>query len=494
LKPAFAPALLVLGGCVYFNAMYDANRAYDAGVDSLQEQSEITARIEFDSVIAKTGRIVEDHPDSKYADDAAILKTRAELNNEMWESAVETSIRAEELADTPKMRAVALGLRGVAWQELGAYGEADSLLSLGLAADVDADDEALFLFQRGLARQRLGMADLATSDLEAAANSVELSREGSLTLSIALREIGEYGRSAELAGRLLTEANPNPQSPLYLHVDSLAVLSPFLVDSMASALLEDGTAPATRRAAYHYLAGRALVEAGREAEALAAFDRAAEEAATSQAASDAAYYAIEIRLRAAVRPSDVTALLGRFSAAQRSGRREMREQAVRWETGALDFEGLVTAYESRGASAAEAVLRAAEIARIDLGSPALARGSYLLYLELVPDSRWAAKAVYGALSVSGHPPDPDWVVDRGLETDDELRALLDGLPPDDPYRLAVSAGADRGPMADSMYVLAEADLRRRLFEIRMLFDPTAADTVPDDEEAPVESDEDEIQN
>jgi hypothetical protein len=45
-----------------------------------------------------------------------------------------------------------------------------------------------------------------------------------------------------------------------------------------------------------------------------------------------------------------------------------------------------------------------------------------------------------------------------------------------------------------MYVLAEADLRRRLVEIRMLFDPTAGDTVRAAEEAAVEPDDDEIQN
>ena len=47
-------ALTMVGGCVYFNAMYDANREYDAALESLQEQSEVTARVQFDSVIANT--------------------------------------------------------------------------------------------------------------------------------------------------------------------------------------------------------------------------------------------------------------------------------------------------------------------------------------------------------------------------------------------------------------------------------------------------------
>jgi tetratricopeptide (TPR) repeat protein len=493
LRTARLLALTVVGGCVYFNAMYDANREYDAALESLQEQADVTARVRFDSVIAKTARVIEDHPDSKYADDAAILKTRAELHSQMWESAVETSIQAEAFAGSPRNLAVALGLRGVAQRELGSNGEADSLLTIGLSGDIAADDEALFLFQRGLARQALGLSDQAALDLEAAANSVDLSFEGSLSLTIALRDIGEYGRSAEVAARLLETANPNPQDPLYLHVDSLAVLAPSTVDSMIAVLITGQVVQSTRLAAYYLVSGRSKVGQGLEQEALAAFDAAVGEAASSQAAADAAYYATELRLRDATRPDDVTALLGSFPLARRSSQREMRERADRWESAAGEFEGLIAAYEGRGASAAEAILRAAELAQIDLQSLALARGGYLLYLDLVPDSRWAAKAIYGALSVSGHRPDPAWVDDRGPDTDVELRSRLANLPADDPYLLALSPAEDRGVMADSMYVLAEADLRRRLVEIRMLFDPTAADTVPDDD-SPAEADEDEVIN
>jgi len=488
-------SLVLLGGCVYFNAMYDANREFDAGVRSLQDQSTATARVQFDSVIAKTGRIVEDHPDSKYADDAAVLKIRAELYNQMWESAIATSVRAEELAGRPADRALVVGLRGVATRELGSYREADSLLTIGLAGDTDADDRALFLFQRGLARQGIGRSDLAAQDLEAAASSVELSPEGRLTLSVALRDIGEYDQSADLAARLLADAGPDPRSALYLHVDSLTALAPAVVDSMVAGLLDLADMPDTRRAGFYYIGGRARLEDGSEAEALTMFDAAVRQAASSQAAADAAFYAIELRLRSATAPDDITALLGSYAVARRSGSVEIREHSGRWERESRDFDRLIAAYESRGASAAEAVLRAAEVAQIGLGSPALARGSYLLYLDLVPESRWAAKAIYGALSVSGHPPDPAWVPDRGVATDDELRSRLEQLPLDDPYRLALEVTSDRGTMADSMYVLAEADLRRRLDEIRMLFQPAAGDTTrtaePDVEPRPAGGDEDE---
>lgn len=486
--------ILALAGCVYFNALYDANREYDEGVRSAREQSEIVARVHFDSVIEKTGRIIEDHPDSKYADDAAILKIRAELSNELWESAVETSILAERLAADSTHRAEALGLRGVALERLSRYAEADSVLSRALAMHISPEDEAQFLFARGLARQHLDEPARAAEDLEAAATSVALSPEGSLTLAIALRDIGEYERSADVTGRLLPGANPNPQSPLYVHADSLARLAPLVVDSMVMGLLAEPGTPATRRAGYHLIAGRALLALDRDSAALASFDSAMATASTSQSAADAAWYACEIRLAAADRPQVIAELMRPLQAARRVGRPDRRQRAMRWNAAAVEFEGLEEAYESRGASAAEALLRAAEVAELGLEAPAVARGNYLLYLREDPDSKWAAKAIFGALSVSGHPPDSSWVVDRGPETDAELRRRLESLPADDPYRLALLL-EDPGQIADSMYMLAEADLRRRIMEIQVLYDPTAADTAAaaTPEEA-TEPEDDEIQN
>lgn len=485
--------IAVVAGCVYFNAMYDADQAYDEGVRSVQEQSPVLARVHFDSVIAKTGRIVEDHPDSKYADDAAILKIRAELYNELWDSAVESSRLAERLADDPTHRALAIGLRGVALGHLGADAEADSLLTEALAVDVGPEDRAQFLFARGLARQRMNDPALAAGDLEAAAASAALSPEGSLTLAVALRDMGDFDRSADVTARLLATASASPQSPLYLHVDSLAQLAPFVVDSMIARLLQDPRTSATRQAGYHLIAGRAEAREGRDSAALASFDAAMEAAPTSQSAADAAWYASELRLAAADRPQAIDALLRTLQNARRVSRPALQRKAAGWNTAAREFQSLEATYESRGTSVAEALLRAAEVADLELGAPALARGNYLLYLQVDPGSRWAAKAIYGALSVSGYTPDSSWVVDRGPETDAELRRRLTSLPADDPYRLALTRDSI-GTMADSMYVLAEADLERRIMEIQVLYDPTAADTAAAEEDEVADPEDEEIQN
>ena len=122
----------------------------------------------------------------------------------------------------------------------------------------------------------------------------------------------------------------------------------------------------------------------------------------------------------------------------------------------------------------------------------MARGLYLKYLELAPESPWTVKAIYGALAFSGYQPG-DWVRDDGAATDRELILRIDAIPVDNPYRLALT-GDVRDVWSDSAYVLSEVDLERRIYEIQMLFDTTVVrvrrDTLPVGD-APAEEETDE---
>lgn len=489
LKAVLLPMALTAAasGCVYFNAMYDAGQAYDAGITAMQEEQDQLARQQFDSVIAKAGRIVENHPSSKYADDAAFLKTRAEIHNKLWESAFTSADYARQLSKQSRDSALAVGLKGIAAVQLDRPLLADSLLSLALAADLAADDRANILFHRGLARLRLDRPAEAATDLEDAARQIDLTREARLDLARALLQIGDYERSVAVTAELLRTDEFGQLSEAGLaHVDTLTRLAPESLDSSLEELLqEEGMRPA-RRSLLQLLRGRALDELADYEAALAVLDSSASAGSTSRWAPQASLLASEIRLHTATDPDQVSRTVPDLERATRGGDLETRETAIPLASSAAQFRDYTQAWRDRGASAAEAALRGAELAGTELGSPAVARGLYLKYLELAPDSPWTAKAVYGALAYADYRPG-DWVRDEGELTDARLVALLDALPQGDPYRQAITSSATDS-WADSAYVLAEADLEDRITEIRMLFDTTVVrvrrDSLPDDAAAP----------
>lgn len=479
------PLVGLTTACVYYNAMYDAGNAYDAGVDALQEGQATSARMQFDSVIAKTDRILRRHPNSRWADDAAILKARSEINNKQWAAASETSVLALRLAMNGKDSATALGLRGIAALQLENPELADSLLSLALAAELSGDDRSTFLFNRGLARLEEGRASEAAADLQTASDQIDLTREARLELSRALRQIGESERSAEVTVDFLMDSEFGSLSPAErAQVDSLSLLSAEDLEPKIAALLESSDLQPTTRTMLQVLQGQALANLGDTEEALSVLDAAAIGGSNNRWAQEASLRASMIRIREAQDPSEITRTIPVLERAKQSPSAGVRDTANQMARSAVLFEEFNRAWESRGSSAAEAALRAAELAGSELLSPAVARGLYLKYLELAPDSPWALKGIYGALAFSGYQPG-DWVRDDGAATDRELLARLDAIPADNPYRLALATGV-RDMWADSSYVLAEVDLEQRITEIQMLFDTTVVrvqrDTLPEDAE------------
>ena len=482
-------AVLIAGlttACVYYNAMYDAGNAYDAGVDAMQEGRSNSARMQFDSVIAKTDRILSSHSDSKWADDAALLKTRSEINNKLWEAAFQSSSLALRLSGNPKDSATSLGLGGIAALQTGRPLQSDSMLSLALDGDISSDDRATFLFHRGLARLEIGLPSEAANDLQTASEQIDLTREARLELARALRQIGQYDRSTDVTVDILADSEFGSLTAAERkQVDSLIVVSaadlePRIVTLLASPDLE----PATRTM-LQTLHGLTLANLGDTEGGLVALDEAAAAGGSmNRWAQEAGLRASMIRIRDAQNPGEITETTPALERAKQSPSAGVRDTATRMARSALLFGEFTRAWESRGSSAAEAALRAAELAGTELYSPAVARGLYLKYLELAPESPWALKAIYGALAFSGNQPG-DWVRDAGDATDRELLARLDAVPADNPYRLALDDGV-RDMWADSSYVLAEVDLQRRIMEIQMLFDTTVVrvqrDTLPDDAE------------
>lgn len=475
MKRAALIPLILASACVYFNAMYNASRLYDQGMRDLRAGNPSTARVAFDSVIQKAGRIVANHPDSKYAAAAAILKARSELNNQQWESAGESAELAARLARDEETLHIAVGLAGIAQSQLEQPAAADSLLTVAIDGPIGPDDRALFLFYRGQVRLDLELPGPATEDLQAASREIDLSDDARTDLARALAGIEDYPGAARLVRDLLESNRYGDLSPgLQTSLDTLSRLAPDVVDSLLAGLLEAPQTQSTKTSVLYFLRGRARHYAGDDESALAYLDSAVSTNRSSRYGSpEAAFLAARLRLEAADEPATVRETESYFALAAGSSDLDTRLAAQRRLDWVRRFSRLSQAYESRGSAAAEAVLRAAEVAGNELGAAAVARGYYLVYLDLVPESPWTAKAIYGALAWSGHRPGA-WVEDRGEETDAELRRRLAELPAEDPYRIAAEGTGRRTELSDSLYVRAERDLYERIATLQTAFDPDAA--------------------
>lgn len=475
-------AALVATSCVYFNSMYDANQDYELAVKRSREGREVEARTRYDSVIAITDRIVKEHPESEYAAPAALLKARSEIARRMWESAAETAARVPALTSDSSMIGVAAGLEGIA-RRVDAQGpelrEAERLLTRALATDLSPADRVLFLFHRGLVRLDAGEAELAAEDLEAVGNQERLAPEVRFDLARGVGEAGRYSESLELTGELLKEESfVGFRTPMDAQLDSLVVWIPRGLSELTTRLIESSSVGGTTLALLHYYRGRSREMLGDSLEALADYDSAWTAARGGRYSSGAAYRWALLQMRRARRPSDVSDVRIALSAGRQLPDSARSRRAAELLGEVEEFTSLVDAVEARGATAAEAALRAAEIAGVNLGARHVARGLYLEYLSLAPRSPWRAKAIAGVLAYADTPAG-EWAQDQGPTTDDRLREELSTLPGDDPYRVSVQ-GLERTPTIDSAYVAAERALRRRMVEIRMLYDTTAVLVEPVD--------------
>ncbi len=475
-----AVVVLLSASCVYYNTMYDAEQSYDRAVERARVGERVQANVHYDSVIARTDRLITKHPDSKHAAPAALMKARAEIARERPEDAAATAAGVAALTEDPRLLGIAAGLEGIARSERGEYAEAERLLGRGLESEASDEDRALFHFHRGVTRLNLGDPDLAAEDLAAASEQDRLAPEVRLDLARGLSEAGRHEEAIVVTAGVVGDDRLASFGSFATAVDAqLDTLAHRAPEGLASALGEQLSQPAltgTKEALLHYYRGLSHELSGDRDSALAAYDNA--RVREGRYAAEAEYRAARLRIETARRPADIVETRQGLARA-----RSIPEPAVAADVARLfgqveEFANLVEAYETRGASAAEAALRAAEVAGGQLGARRVARGLYLRYLDLAPDSRWQAKAIAGAM-VHADWPAGEWAGDRGTETDQRLRTHLASLPPSDPYRVSLE-DLPGSIDTDSAYVEAERDLRRRLVEIRMLYDTTAVLVEPTD--------------
>ncbi len=506
--------LLFAAGCVYFNTLYNANMEYDSAQRAIRSGDPVTARRSLDSVIAKTDRIIAEHPGSKYADDAAILNARSQLelirlfpslNTESTRRAIASRARmVSETSSDSRLRRVATGLLGEVAYAGGELEVADSLLSVALDGELNEADRIDFYVTRGRVRLDLGQTAEAEEDLRAAVDEGTASPEVRLDLARTLTRLGEYDDALATLGPLLSREQ-QPSVGVKAVADSLVQRAPRQSIDTFDSLSELSSATPTQRALFAYYVGRGYQRLGVRDSALAAYDAADELAPNTRSALAALYYGSRWRIETATTASEVLDLA---SPLQRTAVRasDVMDSAAVLYAGVQSFGNWMNVFESRGVTESAALLRAAEVAVNQLRAPAVGRSLYLRFLEVAPGSPWAPKAILGALSLSeaaekaaaggsnpcvGTSGDSNPGAATTGEVDRQLRARLSTFPSDNPYVLA--AGAADTPARDSSYAAAEQQLQVRLDAMRQLFEPAAvrpaapADSaVQGDEDAPQE--------
>jgi hypothetical protein len=397
---ALLAGTLVLGGCVYYNGMYNTNRLTKSARKAERDGRPSEARNLWGQVITRADSLVAHHPRSKYAEQASVLR----------------GLALARLGDCPN-----------AVEPLGRLEQAS-----GLGDDV-AEEAALAL---GRCRLELGDAALADIAFARVINSPDSARrhEARFRHARALRLTGHHEEALAL---LRDSPDPRGRGDLLLALlgtgrkDEAFALADSLVASKDSTLVWDSvlvTLGGEDPRAASTLVSRLQADPALTPEVRA---RRLYEDALRLEAVDTAAAAARLREAAGASARSESADMARL----RLLRRTLSRIRTLDELPPVADSLAVLARRENGAGAEATALGAtftrlgpAEVARDTLAAPALAAGLFRHLAETWPGSPYAPKALLAAQLL-----DPADV--------DSARARLDSLYPDSPY-LAVLRGED----------------------------------------------------
>lgn len=411
-------ALLLLGGCVYYNGMYNTKRLAGSARKAEREGRTFEATSLWGQVVTRAESLVTRHPDSKYVDEALVLKGTGLARLGQCPSAITPLSRVSLLhgVSTDAREDAYLAL-AQCQLELGDPASAELTVSEVLESRRPARRrEARLLHARALRIAGRHVEALATLD------GLSGPRAGEERL-LALAGAGHREEAIAAADSLL--ARPDSGR----NWDSLVVwvgrADPLAASSMVDRLIaRPGIAPAANT--------RLLTQDG---ERLEAVDSARAETRLTQAARTGAGTPAGVsaqvqlarrRLSRSRTPEDVAAVSRTLdSLAAESGQTG--------EAGQLNATLLriKAAEDSSSARAPQADLRlflAAEAARDTLAAPAVAASLFRRLVDDWPDSPYAPKALLAARML-----DPAWA--------DTAGALLEERYAASPYVAFVQSGS-----------------------------------------------------
>lgn len=423
-------ASLVVGltGCVYYNGMYNANRLAGRAESAERDGRTLDAGNYWSQVMVKADSVLARHPDSKWADDARLLRARALARTGQCEAAIpELAVVQIQLTQPELVEQAGLDLGRCRLQTGDVAGARVALVPV--AASRDADRQAL-------ARRLLGQASLADRDFARALELFEGRRDSAAASDrlVALAGAGRLDEARSLADTLIAgeaasvtwgaflqelgRADPAAASAYLARLDSLDIPRP----KLAGWYLED--------------AGRRLpTDRAAALQQLLATERIAPQ---SEAAVDARLRRARLLLGAVRVPEslDTVILALRGTGDETAGPPSSADQLLM----AAEVVSRTADSVDLGTPQGDLMLfLAAEVARDSLRAPELAARLMRRVAEEWPESPYAPKALLALISL-----------DRG--TASGVRSDLETLYGASPY-VAVAYG-----LMDSTYHVLEDSL------------------------------------
>jgi tetratricopeptide (TPR) repeat protein len=409
-------ATAVLGGCVYYNGMYNANRLAGSARKAEREGRTFEANNLWGQVATKAESVVARHPTSKYAGEAGVLRGVALARLGQCEQALGALSRAALVSNSAELTEDALLATGRCQLTLGNLPASQAAFGQLLdSKNRYRRREARFQLARLL--RETGRYEEALSALE----GIEDHRAASERI-LALAGAGRVPQALALADSLIARRDttrpwdslvvtlgrqsPATASRLLDRMRPLPVRSP---EAQAGRLLEDGIRLATSD----------------PARAAARFREAIASRGNGDAAGRASFQLILLDLRRARRAEDLPPKIA-----------ALKQVSDRFESAAYSATQLRATVANIHDAAASLtwesprgdirLFLAAEAARDSLSAPALAGDLFHRILDDYPNSSYGAKVVLALQQL-----DSTWA--------DSAKMLLDGRYLDSPY-LAVIRG------------------------------------------------------
>jgi hypothetical protein len=431
--------IALLGGCVYYNGMYNANRLAKSARKAERDGRVFEANNLWGQVITRAETLVVRHPRSKYVDQANMLRGLALARLDQCPAAVDPLGRPNVISRSGDL----------------------------------AEEAALALGRCRLELGDLALADVAFARVLASRDPVRR-REARLRHAHILRMSGRY---EEALAVMRENPDPRDRSDLLLalagagHTQEAFALADSLLSAADTTFVWDSLVAALGR--QNPRAASALVTR------LQADPRATPEMKARRLHEDAVRLATVDSAASLARFEEAAALPGRTESSGRARLRLLQRRLSGART--LDevkpfADSLARLAEREGGSGAEATILAATVTRLRSLSDSTAAGAPLGDLRLFLGAEAARDTLGAALLAAGlfrrvaddwpaSPYAPKALLAAGqLDPSDAetSRARLDSLYPDSPY-LAVVRGEDAPGyrvLEDSLAAFAVAQVAR----------------------------------